>query len=97
VAVHGGGVVEGRDIGSVVFPEAPLKLFVTASPRVRAERRVREIGGNVEDVEAAIIARDRKDSTRDHSPLTETDDAVVVDTTGLTIDEVVDHILELLP
>ena len=97
VAVHGGGVVEGRDIGSVVFPEAPLKLFVTASPRVRAERRVREIGGNVEDVEAAIIARDRKDSTRDHSPLTETDDAVVVDTTGMTIDQVVDHILELLP
>jgi cytidylate kinase len=97
VAARGGGVVEGRDIGSVVFPEAPLKLFVTASPRVRAERRVREIGGNVEDVEAAIIARDRKDSTRVHSPLTETDDAVVVDTTGMTIDEVVEHILDLLP
>ena len=56
-----------------------------------------EIGGSVDEVEAAIIARDRKDSTRVHSPLTETDDAVVVDTTGMTIDEVVEHILELLP
>lgn len=97
VADRGGAVVEGRDIGSVVFPDAPLKLFVTASPRVRAERRVGEIGGNVEEIEAAIIARDRKDSTRAHSPLTETDDAVVVDTTGMTIDEVVDHIVSLLP
>jgi cytidylate kinase len=79
-----------------VFPDAKLKLFVTASPRVRAERRVREIGGRVEDIEAAIIARDRKDSTRTHSPLTEADDAVVVDTTGMTVDEVVDHILSLL-
>ena len=84
VAERGGGVVEGRDIGSVVFPDAKLKLFVTASPRVRAERRVGEMGGNVEDIEAAIIARDRKDSTRAHSPLTETDDAVVVDTTMKT-------------
>jgi cytidylate kinase len=96
VAARGGAVVEGRDIGSVVFPEAPLKLYVTASPRVRAERRVGEIGGSVDEVEAAIIARDRKDSTRAHSPLTETDDAVVVDTTGMTIDEVVEHILGLL-
>ena len=63
VAERGGGVVEGRDIGSVVFPEAALKLYVTASPRVRAERRVAEIGGNVDEVEASIIERDRKDST----------------------------------
>jgi CMP/dCMP kinase len=96
VAERGGGVVEGRDIGSVVFPDAPLKLFVTASPRVRAERRVGEIGGNVDEIEASIIARDRKDSTRVHSPLTETEDAIVVDTTGMTIDEVVDHIIGLL-
>jgi cytidylate kinase len=96
VAEHGGGVVEGRDIGTVVFPHARLKLFVTASPRVRAERRVREIGGNVDEIEQAIIIRDRKDSTRDHSPLAEADDAVVVDTTGMTIDEVVDHIMEML-
>ncbi len=97
VATHGGGVVEGRDIGSVVFPDATLKLFVTASPRVRAERRVAEIGGDVNDVEASIIERDRKDSTRADSPLTETSDAVTVDTTGLSIDEVVARVLELIP
>lgn len=96
VAAHGGGVVEGRDIGSVVFPSARLKLFITASPRVRAERRVREMGGNIDEIEAAIIVRDRKDSTREHSPLTETDDAVTVDTTGMSIDQVVDHIMEML-
>jgi cytidylate kinase len=97
VAEHGGAVVEGRDIGSVVFPDATLKLFVTASPRVRAERRVAEIGGDVADVEASIIERDRRDSTRADSPLTETSDAVTVDTTGLSIDEVVEQILGLLP
>ena len=97
VATHGGGVVEGRDIGSVVFPDATLKLFVTASPRVRAERRVAEIGGDVTEVEASIIERDRKDSTRTDSPLTETSDAVTVDTTGLSIDEVVARVLELIP
>lgn len=97
VATHGGGVVEGRDIGSVVFPDATLKLFVTASPRVRAERRVAEIGGDVADVEASIIERDRKDSTRADSPLTETSDAVTVDTTGLSIDDVVARVLELIP
>ena len=97
VATHGGGVVEGRDIGSVVFPDATLKLFVTASPRVRAERRVAEIGGDVAEVEASIIERDRKDSTRADSPLTETSDAVTVDTTGLSIDDVVARVLELIP
>lgn len=97
IVEHGGGVVEGRDIGSVVFPDATLKLFVTASPRVRAERRVAELGGEVDDVEASIIERDRKDSTRDDSPLIETSDAVVVDTTALSIDEVVEHVLELMP
>ena len=96
VADRGGAVVEGRDIGSVVFPDAPLKLYVTASPRVRAERRVAEIGGDLGEVEASIIERDRKDSTRDHSPLTELDDAITVDTTGMAIDEVVDHIVALL-
>jgi cytidylate kinase len=97
VAEHDGGVVEGRDIGTVVFPDADLKLYVTASPRVRAERRVRELGGDVAEVEASIQKRDRIDSSRTHSPLSEADDAVVVDTTGLSIDEVVAHILELLP
>ena len=97
VLERGGGVVEGRDIGSVVFPDAQLKLYITASARVRAERRVQDIGGDVDEVEASIIKRDRIDSSRDHSPLTETDDATTVDTTGMTIDEVVDHILDLLP
>jgi CMP/dCMP kinase len=97
VRARGGGVVEGRDIGSVVFPDAALKLYVTATPRVRAERRVAEIGGDVDDVEASIIERDRKDSTRADSPLTETSDAVVVDTSGLSIDEVVDHLMALVP
>jgi len=97
VAAHNGGVVEGRDIGSVVFPDATLKLFVTASPRVRAERRVAEIGGDVFEVEASIIERDRKDSTRADSPLTETSDAVLVDTTDLSIDEVVERVLGLMP
>jgi len=96
VEQHAGGVVEGRDIGSVVFPDATIKLFITASPRVRAERRVAEIGGDVADVEASIIERDRKDSTRVDSPLMESSDAVVVDTTGLSIDDVVDHILGLM-
>jgi cytidylate kinase len=97
VAEHGGGVVEGRDIGSVVFPDATLKLYVTASPRVRAERRVAEIGGNVDDVEASIIERDRKDSTRADSPLMESSDAIIVDTTGSSVAEVVDHVLGLMP
>jgi cytidylate kinase len=96
VAEHGGGVVEGRDIGSVVFPDATLKLFVTASPRVRAERRVAEIGGDVAEVEASIIARDRKDSTRSDSPLAETSDSVLVDTSEMGVDEVVERILGLL-
>ena len=72
---RGGGVIEGRDIGSVVFPDAELKLYLTASPRVRAERRVAEAGGDIDEIAAAITARDRFDSTRADSPLTETDDA----------------------
>jgi cytidylate kinase len=97
VAEHGGGVVEGRDIGSVVFPDAQLKLYITASARVRAERRVRDIGGDVDEVEASIVKRDRVDSSRAHSPLTESDDAIIVDTTGMSIDEVVAHVMEQLP
>lgn len=93
---HGGGVIEGRDIGSVVFPDAELKLYLTASPRVRAERRVAEAGGDVDEIERAIAARDHYDSTRADSPLTEAAGSTFVDTTGRTIPEVLDHILELL-
>ena len=93
---HGGGGIEGRDIGSVVFPDAQLKLYVTASPRVRAERRGHQVGGDVDEVEASIIKRDRLDSTRSHSPLTEASGAIVIDTTGMSIDEVVDHVVGLV-
>jgi cytidylate kinase len=96
VADRGGAVVEGRDIGSVVFPDAVLKLYITASPRVRAERRVGEIGGDVDEVEASIIERDRKDSTREDSPLQEASGSTLVDTSGIPIDGVVEHVLGLL-
>lgn len=94
VEVHGGGVVEGRDIATVVFPDAPLKLYITASPRERAQRRVAQIGGDLADVEAAIVARDRSDMERSDGALRVDVDAVTVDTTGRTIDEVVDEVTE---
>ena len=93
---RGGGVLEGRDIGSVVFPDAELKLYLTASPRVRAERRVAEAGGDVDEIETAIARRDGYDTTRSNSPLVEAEGAVVVDTTGLSIDEVLQRIEQLL-
>src|SRR4029453_8806144 len=96
VRARGGGVVEGRDIASVVFPEARLKLYITATPRVRAQRRVGEIGGDLHEVESAIVERDRLDSTRADSPLREVDGAIVVDTSDMSIDEVVDQVVELL-
>ncbi len=86
---HGGGVVEGRDIGTVVFPDAEVKVFLTASEEERARRR----GG---DEEAAELARrDRLDSTRAASPLKAAADAHVIDSTGRTVDEVVDEIVRL--
>ncbi|HEY7626450.1 MAG TPA: (d)CMP kinase [Ilumatobacteraceae bacterium] len=93
---RGGGVLEGRDIGSVVFPNAELKLHLTASPRVRAERRGAETGVDVDEIEAAILRRDNYDSARADSPLVQADGSVVVDTTGLSIDEVLERIERLL-
>jgi cytidylate kinase len=93
---HGGGVIEGRDIGTVVFPDATLKLYVTASPQERAARRVRELGGDVDDVAKAIAERDRRDMTRLDGPLRSGGDAVVVDTTGMSISDVVDKIVGML-
>lgn len=92
---HGGGVVEGRDIGTVVVPDAPLKIYLTASPEVRAMRRAGDAHGDFDlDAAAANIAeRDRIDSTRADSPLRPADDAVIVDTSDLTIDQVVDRIV----
>jgi CMP/dCMP kinase len=95
IADHNGGVVEGRDIGSVVFPDATLKVYLTASPIVRAKRRVAQAGGNVEEIAAAIASRDLQDSSRSDSPLTQTDDAVTIDTSDRSIDEVVAQLVEL--
>jgi cytidylate kinase len=93
---RGGGVIEGRDIGSVVFPDAVLKLYLTASPRVRAQRRVGETGGDIDEIEAAIAARDTYDSTRAASPLMQADGSTELDTTGLSIAEVLERIEGLL-
>ena len=93
---HGGGVIEGRDIGSVVFTDAEWKLYLTATPRTRAQRRVAEAGGDVDEIEAAIAARDHYDSSRTDSPLTFADGSIVVDTTGSSIDEVLAHIDEIM-
>ncbi len=95
-AANGGGVIEGRDIGSVVFPDAEWKLYLTASPRIRAERRVAETGGDVDEIEAAISRRDAADAGRSDGPLVEAAGATVVDTSGLTIDEVVATIETLM-
>ncbi|MCU1390849.1 MAG: cmk [Ilumatobacteraceae bacterium] len=93
---HGGGVIEGRDIGSVVFPDARLKLYLTASPRVRAERRVAEAGGDVDEIERAIAVRDGHDVGRADGGLREADGSRTVDTTGLSIEEVLEAIVGLL-
>jgi cytidylate kinase len=90
---HRGGVIEGRDIGTVVFPDALLKVYLTADPAVRAARRAKEMTDLEYDTVAADIARrDAADQGRSDSPLVEADDAVTVDTTGLEIDEVVELI-----
>ena len=93
---RGGGVLEGRDIGSVVFPDAELKLYLTAAPRVRAERRVAEAGGDVDEMTEAIELRDQYDRQRADGPLVQADGSIVVDTTGLSIDEVIERIEQLL-
>ncbi len=93
IRTRGAGVVEGRDITTVVLPDADLKLFVTASPRVRAVRRVAESGGDVDEVEASIAERDRRDETREASPLSVASEAVVIDTSEMSIDDVVADVL----
>jgi cytidylate kinase len=95
---HGGGVVEGRDIGSVVFPNADVKVYLTASDSERAGRRSKEVLDLDYDTVAADIARrDYADSSRSAAPLVVADGAVMLDTTGLSIDQVVDRVLALLP
>jgi cytidylate kinase len=102
MAARTGGVIEGRDIGTVVFPNATLKVFLTAEPEVRARRRFDEllrrgVGVRWEDVLAEQRERDRRDSTRPDSPLRPAEGAVIVDTSRLTLPEVVDAVLALLP
>ncbi len=95
--LHNGGdwVAEGRDIGTVVAPDAELKIFLTASIEERARRRAAELGLSVGEVLAQQVERDHRDSTRETSPLTAADDAVEVDTTGLTVDQVARQIANL--
>lgn len=96
VAEHGNhAVVEGRDIGTVVFPDAEVKVFLTARPDVRAARRAGETDGDLTDVVADLARRDSHDSARTVSPLTPADDAIEIDTSDLSIDAVVDLVVEL--
>lgn len=88
-------VAEGRDIGTVVAPDAALKVFLIADPRERARRRAVQLGADVDTVLAEQTMRDERDITRAHSPLQAAPGAVVLDTSGLGVDEVVQHIAEL--
>lgn len=97
ISRHGGrGVVEGRDIGSVVFPEAEVKIYLDASAEVRARRRAFQTGEDPEEVLADLNRRDHLDSTRAVSPLTVPDGAVVIDTSEMSLDEVVDRVLDVI-
>lgn len=97
VAKRGGGVMEGRDIGTVVFPDARLKVYLDASPEVRAARRSKEVADlSYETVATDLARRDALDQNRDHDPLRTAADAVVIDTSDLTVDEIVDAIMEHL-
>jgi cytidylate kinase len=89
-------VAEGRDIGTVVSPDAPLKVFLTASPEERARRRAEQTGEDPAEVLAAQRERDARDETRQHSALRAADDAVEIDTTGFAMDEVVDRVESLV-
>ncbi len=91
----GDWVAEGRDIGTVVAPDAELKVFLTADAQERARRRAAELGVDVAMVLADQTIRDERDRTREHSPLAPADGAVVIDTTSMTLPEVVDAIAAL--
>lgn len=94
---HGSrAVVEGRDIGSVVAPDAEVKVFLNATPEVRARRRALEIGDDERTVLADLNRRDRLDTTRTASPLVVPEGAVILDTSALTLEEVVDRVLGLI-
>jgi cytidylate kinase len=94
IEMNGGGVVEGRDIGTVVFPDAILKVFLWASPEVRATRRVDQTGDDFDEVVRNITERDRIDSTRSDSPLRPADDAVSLDSSSIAVGDVVATIVQ---
>lgn len=101
MAARGGVVMEGRDIGTVVLPDAPVKIFLTASHVERAKRRREELAakGNLidqEQMEKEILIRDQIDSTREADPLTQAEDAVIIDSTSFSVKEVVDMIMALV-
>ncbi len=97
IAADGGIVVEGRDIGSVVVPDAPVKVYLSADPAARAERRTAEEGGrDVEVTRASLLARDQIDSGRATAPLTMADGAVHIDTTDHTLAEVIAQVVALV-
>ncbi|HET7605061.1 MAG TPA: (d)CMP kinase [Sphingomicrobium sp.] len=97
----GGAVLDGRDIGTIIAPDADVKLFVTASPEVRAQRRLEELltrgmRAHYEDVLADIRARDERDSTRDVAPLRPAADAILLDTSDLTVEQAIAAALRLV-
>ncbi|HIE05035.1 MAG TPA: (d)CMP kinase [Candidatus Latescibacteria bacterium] len=101
MAAGGGVVMEGRDIGTVVVPDAEVKVFLDADVRERARRRWRELSErgmdvSLEDVERELEERDRKDSAREHSPLRRAPDALLVDTTNLSVEEQVERIVRMV-
>jgi CMP/dCMP kinase len=92
----GDWVAEGRDIGTVVAPDADVKVFLTAGEAERAERRARELGGDVDVVRRELAERDARDSEREHSPLVAAPDAVVIDSGGLNVAAVVERIVAMV-
>ena len=99
-AVPPGLLADGRDMGTVVFPHAELKIFLTASPEERAKRRYNQlkekgIGANLPDLVAELKARDERDSERSAAPLKAADDAILLDTTKMSIDEVVNQVMQM--
>jgi CMP/dCMP kinase len=96
IAEHGRIVVEGRDIGAVVVPDADLKVYLTASPDTRAQRRSTEQATDLASTAAAMARRDRLDSTRSADPLAQAADAIVLDSTELGVDEVVARLLAMV-
>ena len=101
MAEAGGVILDGRDIGSVVLPNAELKIYLTASVEARAMRRYLEVKGTVneqtlEDIKDSVMQRDDMDKNRKESPLIQVEDAVLVDSSEMTFDETVEHILHLI-